>query len=269
MFQNPSAEGGLSNKEQVVATTCQANWRPWLRGINHEAHKVIYYQPNCGSWSCPYCAENNRKRWTWLIASSTGVHLSNGSQVSFTTLTSHEKLSPSASLIVFPKAWDRLRQRARRQRPGHYVMIPEQHANGRLHVHMLDTFGLPSRWWKDNARACGLGYMAESEFARTAGGAARYASKYLSKGLGTDWPKGFRRVRTSPGFIVEELRQRDGDDETLMEPQLLLQWSRLGRDSRVSDESEHWKSLGYEVIVCDAENVQTAILEHGMIHRPD
>lgn len=117
----------------------------------------------------------------------------------FLTLTSHERLGPAASLRVMPHAWDMLGKRARRAEPEYqYLLIPEPHLDGRVHFHVIENSGLGERWWKDNARSCGLGYMVEEETLRSAAGAAWYVSKYLTKGLTINvWPKGFRRVRTS------------------------------------------------------------------------
>jgi len=158
-------------------------------------------KPRCGLWSCPYCGQVNKEFWTARVYHATEVRISEGRAISFTTLTTHERLTAAQALSLFPKQWPRLRKRAARRSPeADYVLIPEQHDSGIPHWHMLDTFNLPSRFWKDAARACGMGYMAESEFAETPGGAARYAAKYLGKGLQAAWPPHFRRVRTSQGF---------------------------------------------------------------------
>ena len=84
-------------------------------------------------------------------------------------------------------------------------MIPEQHRTGRLHVHMIASTDLESRWWKDNGRECGLGYIAEeAEFRFKDAGAsvaAAYAQKYLGKQVCvTAWPRYFHRIRTSQHF---------------------------------------------------------------------
>lgn len=199
-METSSAIGaGLSIIEQVNALECSTPNRPYLRGINHEEKRAVFFQPRCKLWSCPACAEINKRLWA-VRAYHAAEHLNAaGYAISFLTLTSHEKLSPSESLAIWPKAWSKLRQRAyRRASSFQYLLVPEQHKDGRLHVHAIETAGLGSRWWKDNGRSCGLGYMAEEEIARTSGGAAGYVVKYLSKSLAyTEWPKGFRRVRVS------------------------------------------------------------------------
>lgn len=201
------AEGGLSSIEQFEKTSdnevCQARNRPYLIGLNGDIKRAVLFQPRCKSWACPVCAKINRA--LWAVRAFHGAQVLNQTlslTIDFLTLTSHEKLGPGASLKVWPKAWMKLQARARYATGGfQYLLVPEQHEDGRLHVHAIETAGLGERWWKDNGRACGLGYMAEEEGARTPQGAAYYVVKYLTKSIGfTDWPRGFRRVRTSRGW---------------------------------------------------------------------
>jgi hypothetical protein len=191
-----SAAGGLSYIEQLNnADKCTTPRRPILRAVNHTEHVAVFFRPRCKLWSCPYCAEENRKLWIARAYYGAAVL----EQVCFLTLTSHPKLSPAASVGVFGQAWNVLRLRARRSAPeGQFMMIPERHKDGRLHAHAIETFALGTRWWKDNAAECGLGYMAEEDVAHTPQGAAWYVGKYMTKQLeGGSWPKGWRRARTS------------------------------------------------------------------------
>lgn len=199
-----SSEAGLSSIEQVqktrAETVCQARNRPYLVGVNSHIKRAVLFQPRCKSWSCPVCAKINRA--LWAVRAFHGariIHETLSKPIDFLTLTSHEKLGPSASLAVWPEAWKRLRMRARYAAGGFdYLLVPEQHEDGRLHVHAIETAALGTRWWKDNARECGLGFMADEQEARTPQGAAYYVVKYLTKSIGyTEWPRGFRRVRTS------------------------------------------------------------------------
>lgn len=260
MPQNECPEGALTDKEQVAAVSCCTSWRPWLRGVCHEARFVVFYLPNCGSWSCPYCAQNNARLWSWRITEAAAAQLQSGSAISFTTLTSHERLNAAGSIAVFKKAWPQLRKRAQRAAGGgDYVQVPERHASGRLHVHMLDTFNLPRKWWATNSRECGLGYQVETEFARTAGGAARYAAKYLAKQFGTSWPRGFRRVRMSPGFregiVEEELRP----DETLSQSQFIWGWHLADKSAPIPVQLQEWRAAGYNAVVVEAGDLSAVI----------
>ena len=249
------AAGGLSVLEQNDAQpVCDAPRRPLLRALNHDRRVVIYFKPRCKSWKCPACAELNKRAWTARIYEATAFHLAQGASVAFTTLTTHEKLSVEQSWRLFYRQWERLKQRARRKAGGgEYVMIPEAHQSGKMHVHMLDTFALPTRWWKDNARACGLGFMAESEFAETPGGAARYAAKYLGKALNEEKLKGIRRVRKSKGF----LKPQSGDG--------LENWTyvRLPDDVPLALDVEHFERQGYTVEILQHFEVYERLTERG------
>lgn len=92
------------------------------------------------------------------------------------------------------------------------MVIPERHQNNRVHIHGIFTTDLPKRWWKDNARACGMGFMAEKDAVYSAWGAGAYMGKYLFKQQqDTRWAKGFRRVRTSRQFPKLETLPRHPD----------------------------------------------------------
>lgn len=161
-----------------------------------------------------------------------GVFLETDRPMTFLTLTSHEKLNPHQSLYVWPKAWKKLHARAKyADGKQAYMMIPERHTDGRLHMHALTTWTLGTTWWKKKARACGLGYIASEEFTRTATGAGNYVTKYLTKSLDSiDWPTKFRRIRRSRDWPkLPDLEQPDGwafqktDDSLPLDVQLRRQ----------------------------------------------
>jgi len=178
---------------------CQTPNRPYLLAVNPELKKAVLFRPRCGKWTCPYCAAINTRLWSARAYYGSLVFMSEGLEVDFLTLTSHEKLNPAQTRWVFPKAWKKLSQRARRAADQFdYFMIPEVHLDGRLHVHAIETSALGEAWWKDNARSSGMGYMDEETVVRKPAGAAAYAAKYLSKSLsGLAWPAYFHRVRRS------------------------------------------------------------------------
>ena len=169
------------------------------------------FRPRCKLWGCPSCAETNRKLWAARATFGAGKLVESGAILNFVTLTSHEKLGPYQTLAVWPEAWKRLHARATYtggKQP--YLMIPEQHKNGRLHMHALALWPMTTRWWKDNARAVGMGYIAEAENVKSAGLAGWYVTKYLTKSLSSmNWPTRFRRIRTSrdwPRLPTQETR---------------------------------------------------------------
>lgn len=103
------------------------------------------------------------------------------------------------TLYVWPDAWAKLSRRIRYHFKGiRYVLLPEVHADGRMHIHAIASHGLGTRWLKDHACACGLGYMASSEKLSDHTRSVYYVTKYLNKAIeDTKWPSRFRRVRTS------------------------------------------------------------------------
>jgi hypothetical protein len=213
-----------------------------LRAISEERRQVLYFRPRCKSWNCPVCADINARQWRAKIVDACMWHIDQGHKIAFTTLTTHEKLSPRQSVSLFPSQWKKLRQRANRASGGgEYVMVPELHKSGKLHMHMLDTFGLTQTWWKKNARSSGMGYMAESEFARTIGGVTSYVSKYVTKGLSNFPLMRFRRIRKSQGF----LKPSDGDG--------LMGWAIevLPADVSLLADSTRHELAGYQVRVID------------------
>lgn len=238
-----SSEAGLTTIEQVAKTPddyCQARNRPFLIGVNTAIKRAVFFQPRCRSWSCPHCAKVNRALWA-ARAFHGAQHLNEtlSKPIAFLTLTSHEKLDRAGSLAVWPKAWSNLRKRAHYQSGGFdYLLVPEQHEDGRLHVHAIETAALGERFWKDNARAVGLGYMVDEEIARTPQGAAFYVVKYLTKSIGdTLWPRGFRRVRTSRHWPkLPQMEQPSGWD-----------FKPLAQDKALADEVQRWQDAGYYV----------------------
>jgi len=179
---------------------CTAKNRPLMVARNRDLMLAVLFRPRCKSWQCPACAEINKNLWT--VRAYGGAHflMGQGQELFFITLTSHEKLTPDQTLWTWPRAWAKLRDRMRYENNGtfHYLMVPERHKSGRLHVHAVESSGLGSRWFKDNARECGMGFQAKEEKITSPVGAAVYTVKYLAKSITeTNWPRGFRRVRAS------------------------------------------------------------------------
>ncbi|KKM74447.1 hypothetical protein LCGC14_1400240 [marine sediment metagenome] len=174
------------------------------------------YQPPCKCWGCSTCARLNMYQWAARIGQGYSVYMLAGiTGWSFVTITSHPKLkNRDTTLWVWPKAWAKLSARMRRNFVGiRYVLIPELHGDGRLHIHMIASGGMTTGWLKANAPYCGLGYMNEAETLTDAKKAIFYVTKYLSKGLDIkSWPRSFRRIRTSQKWPPLEIVTPDVSD---------------------------------------------------------
>lgn len=200
-----------------------------------DTEKVIMKRLRCQSWSCSYCARENRRLWA--------AHLRNrlpkvADRWWFITLTAHEALrTPENSLENIRKNLDRLFKRLKRiYGKIHYVRVFEVHKKGAFHAHLL-VAGLSSRlsvqtasngilyfrprhpaetgrswaiktWWKKTARALGMGYMVDcQELARVAE-ATKYIVKYMTKDAQAFTAKNLRRVQTTQQ--IGGLRQGGG-----------------------------------------------------------
>lgn len=129
--------------------------------------------------------------------------LSSGGCLDFVTITSHERLKNfAATEAVWRVAWNALYCALKRVNSGlMYMIIPECHEDGRMHVHALWNAGVTKRWLKDNARKRGMGHQADIKHVTSAGSAVRYVTKYVGKNLGVDLPSRFRRVRVSQNWV--------------------------------------------------------------------
>lgn len=161
---------------------------------------------------CPECAEYARKCWQVRIMKQIDSWALLEVAITWFTITSNRKLKTfDACAAVYSDAWHKLSQRARRLGKMEYIIVPEKHEDGRLHVHGIWTVPVGDRWLKDTAPECGLGYQCHHAPLTLDGFAPLYVTKYLGKKTALEsWPKGFRRVRTSQHF--PGLDKRDNID---------------------------------------------------------
>lgn len=236
---------GLTIVEQInrPIATCDNPRVPVVLGMNHETRVAVIWRPRCKLWSCEACAQINAACWSIIAQTGVEAFLAEGRSPCFFTITSHERLSAAATMRVWPRAWAKLSTRLRRKIPGiQYLMVPEKHEDGRLHVHGVASDGIPERWLKDNARECGLGYQAATGEIENPRRVASYVTKYLVKQLeSTDWPKHFRRVRTSRGWPKPEPVTDTGS----------WHWVVLTSQDSEEIEAEVLRREGYLVIVGD------------------
>lgn len=173
-----------------------------LIGWDEIAKRALVTHATCDSWNCPECSVHLRERWVLRTQIGYRAILADGRTLFFVTLTSHEKLKTwEATEEVWAHAWGMLYGALKRK--DHdlaYLMIPEKHKDGRLHMHAIWTCEVTKRWLKDNARKRGMGYQVEIGSVKNELNAMRYVTKYLGKNLGEEYPKRFRRVRTSQNW---------------------------------------------------------------------
>jgi hypothetical protein len=183
---------------------CTKNNRPLLWAHDAKREAILIYRPDCKTWGCETCRERRLRYWRAVIAEGVNVAAAAGSEFTFVTMTMHENVRGfEASRRLWPKVWQKTRlrwYRANGNKPL-YVMLPEKHADDTLHMHMITDSALPERWYKDTVRACGGGYIADCEPVNSAGLAAWYVTKYVTKTWRVDaWPIHLRRVRTSQNW---------------------------------------------------------------------
>ncbi len=205
MDEQKPAELGLANAK---LTQCPTSGTPYLIGDNYVIRKRIIVKARCKQWDCPYCSLINKSEHMNRIAVGIDKLIRQGLPLQFVTITCHEKWRGyENSLRNWRSNKDKLLARYRRYTKkqgygtGDYVYIPECHTDGSIHIHGVFVGKAKTRWWKDNARQSGLGYMAESEQLTSALQAINYVLKYITKEVGRkSIIKGFRRINYSQGF---------------------------------------------------------------------
>lgn len=242
-FQSP--EGGL-----ILIRTIQQNSsciyarKMMLQAINSSKKQVVLFPPFCKKWDCPICGPKNAHKARLRALAGYEAFVSQGHKMSFLTLTPHEKLSSAASIPVMAKAWNKLNVRIKRASQHHnYFLIPEFHKSGKLHFHALVDADLKKRWWKDNGRACGMGYQNDLQEVNEIGGVGGYLTKYLTKMLESEAtvPKGFRRIRTSQSWpSLPEMGKPDG-----------WEFKPAPKDYPLDHVTDYYQRLGYTVVIAD------------------
>lgn len=198
---------------------CTGAGRPFILAYNPTRKTGKLYQPGCGRWSCEYCAVENTMYWCARGASGAQQYIDGGQVVNFVTVTSRPGLSPAHSILRFRKSWPKLRKRLVYHNGGkfEYLLIPERHKSGVLHVHFMANMTISLSKIKDMSYLTGLGFISDLEAVYDARGAIFYTAKYLAKNLAdTAWPTGFHRVRVSKAWPRAEGDKRPDDCEYIV-----------------------------------------------------
>lgn len=178
---------------------CETSKRVVLKGYSAKRGHWLLYQPTCKMWGCKPCSEVKKAQWAIRVNDGVGEYrLKSIMGWKFVTMTSHSKnKTMEQCLYVWPKAWAKLSARMRRRYPGiRYCMIPELHKDFRVHAHIIASGGIVHKWLKNNSAETGFGWKCDVKPLKNR--AAYYVVKYLTKAISfPDWPKGFRRIRTS------------------------------------------------------------------------
>lgn len=217
VFVPPSE--GLSFIEQLHAlclSECHTPKRPYLSGVSVEYEIIMLTKPACKLWACPACAARNARRWiARIINGCNKMDTVNGWHMF--TLTAHEKWrGRDRSVKNLRQGWKKLYNRMRRKFGiQHYAKVWEMHKDNTFHLHGLIDCVIPTKWLKDNARQCGMGYQVEIHAVDNAGQVAGYIAKYFLKSEfeqneGEAFPKGLRRIEVSRSWLpLKPIAQND------------------------------------------------------------
>jgi len=177
--------------------------------VKDNAKKSLLTRPNCKMWSCEPCAANNARLWIAKVIN--GINRIGG-EWSFLTITAHKKHRKEKSVANLRQGWKKLYNRilaffGKKATNIYYCKVWEQHADGGFHLHILLSVCLGTRWAKNNAAECGLGFQADWRKVDNAGQVAGYAAKYTLKNAqiargNIQWPKGLRRIETSRNWPI-------------------------------------------------------------------
>ena len=215
----PERSEGLTFLEQltvfVVKGRCSKMEVPFLYHVGNEGN-VTFTRGACKQWSCPECALVNARKWIARIIE--GVNVLSGDWF-FATVTAHRRMRGERSLLNLRQNWHKLRKRmARYAVKGGlemaYARVWEHHKDGSYHMHIINNVGVNTRWLKDNAASCGMGYQAHQDAEVNAGQVAGYVAKYMLKQSRDDtlhsFPKGARRIEVSANWVGWRVKE-NGD----------------------------------------------------------
>lgn len=216
---SPEGTKGLTLLEQLTVLALEGRCSnlkvPYLFNVS-QGEKITFVRGSCKLWSCPECSMKNAKQWIAKI-----IHGINevGGDWYFATVTAHRWHRGEKSLTNLRTNWQKLRQRMARKakKSGlemYYARIWEHHKDASYHMHIINNVAVNTRWLKDNASACGMGFMAHSDEIVNAGQAAGYVAKYMLKQGKADtlrtFPRGARRIECSHNWPKWEKDKQEG-----------------------------------------------------------
>jgi len=212
-----------------------------LCGWDYSNKRCIVARANCDNWSCPECSRRMGEIWGLRAKLGCDQILKKGQILDFVTITSHERLETfKQTETVWREAWSTLYAALKRKQPAlEYMIVPEKHKDGRMHVHALWNAGVSKKWLKDNARKRGLGYQCEVIHISNSGYTAKYVAKYIGKSFGADVPPRFRRVRVSNNWADIPQPTTEHND---------LRWEYVGTNGALQSVYDECQSKHYSMI---------------------
>jgi hypothetical protein len=185
----------------------------------------------CDSYGCTPCGELKKRRLARLVDNGAATHLANGMTGYFLTLTApgsteghkrwYQGKRPSTRVVCGCEShglsdglwnaqesacWNRLRTALTRDRKVIFCGAVETQQRGMLHRHVLLLVDseLDYSEVQELALAAGYGCVLDLEPVRSAGKAARYISKYVTKSAGARSEVPWERLNESTGELVEK-----------------------------------------------------------------
>lgn len=182
--------------------------------------KKLAVAGRCKQWTCAFCAEKNRAKWTAVLIDHVNKSKDSWSWFTLTAHSSaHKSVNPARyTLLNIRNAWDKLIKRMRRKYGKfEYCRVYEQHKSGAFHVHCIrqgvfddivvrnegkENEYSDSVWLRSVAKELKLGYMthADNIGRAKAGLVAFYVVKYMTKLESMEDWHGVRRIQTSRGI---------------------------------------------------------------------
>jgi len=157
----------------------------------------------CNSWDCYCCAH----RMKWNLTEELDRLVEERPELRrLLTITLDESISPDSQdeqHEYLTERWNALRTEIKDEYPDmSYVWIREEGESGNPHLHLLVDRFLPQAMLSRTAQRVGLGEVVDIRRVN-ARNAARYVTKYLTKGALHDLPDGARRYGSSQDITLE------------------------------------------------------------------
>ena len=203
-------EGKNNSRDAEAPEDGRYDCRQVYRNMEMEAEDGEIAPFRCNSWDCYCCAHRMRMN---LIEELDRLVEERPELRRFLTLTLDPSRAPTDQAEqhrYLTERFNALRTELRDRYPSlSYVWVREEGESGNPHLHLLVDRFLPQRELSRLSARVGLGEVVDIRRV-SARNAARYLTKYLTKGSMADLPKGVRRYGSSADL---DLDVRGGGDD--------------------------------------------------------